>query len=396
MQRAILRPSRPILTQLNVCALRSYASVPAPKPTAGPTKPYQHQKGPTREQSWLTRKLKQSPLAMRAFLRVFGALGYGSSRQVAARRALALYEQLCAGRAEEDREFWAKECHLPPTFQSWFTVTNLHVWMLTTRLRALPAPHAQAHIQGLIDHFFIDVEDRIRHVLQPQPQSPTTTSTSTPTPTPTPPPRGPSSSFYSTTTTTTPSGPAETPPQPNAADIKKRGRAPEALVSKQMKIFREQWAGLGVALDLGLAQGSDAVLAAAMWRNLLGARGAQGLALALAPTSPVLEFRRAVNPGGAMARMSDAARAREERRDDGSGVHDFGPEERDAYVRFPETMLVLTAYVRGEIVRLAAIPDEEVMGTGVALGREAEGVDALRFNKISRTKAWLSELLDSS
>ena len=164
-----------------------------------------------------------------------------------------------------------------------------------------------------------------------------------------------------------------------------------------MKIFREQWAGLGVALDLALAQGSDAVLAAAMWRNLLGARGAQGLATALAPpTSPVPEFRRAVNPGGAIARMSDAARAREERRDDGSGVHDFGPEERDAYVRFPETMLVLTAYVRGEIVRLAAIPDEEVMGTGVVLGREAEGVAALRFNKISRAKALLGELLDSS
>ena len=45
---------------------------------------------------------------MRAFLRVFGAMGYGSSRQIAARRALALYEQLCAGRAEEDRRFWAE------------------------------------------------------------------------------------------------------------------------------------------------------------------------------------------------------------------------------------------------------------------------------------------------
>ena len=45
---------------------------------------------------------------MKVFLKTFGALGYGSSRQVAARRALALYEQLCAGRAEEDREFWAQ------------------------------------------------------------------------------------------------------------------------------------------------------------------------------------------------------------------------------------------------------------------------------------------------
>ena len=47
-------------------------------------------------------------MAMQVFLKVFGALGYGSSRQIAARRALALYEQLCTGRAEEDSAFWAK------------------------------------------------------------------------------------------------------------------------------------------------------------------------------------------------------------------------------------------------------------------------------------------------
>jgi cytochrome b pre-mRNA-processing protein 3 len=274
------------------------------------------------------------------------------------------------------------ECHLPPTFQSWFTVTNLHVWMLTTRLRALPKPHAQAHIQGLIDHFFLDVEDRIRQVLRPQSQP---TPQDPPSPSPTP---SRVASFYDP--------PNSSRPPDAAAGNRKRRRAPEALVSKQMKIFREQYAGLGVALDLALAQGSDVVLSAAMWRNLLGARGAHGLAMALAPTSPVPEFRRAVNPGGMIARMSDTVREREERRDDGSGVHDFGPEERDAYVRFPETMLVLTAYVRGEVARLAAIPDEKIMGTGNALGREVEGVAALRFKKISSAKALVDELLDRS
>jgi hypothetical protein len=111
MQRVVLQPTRPILTQLNPYIFRPYASVSVPKPTPGPTKPYEHEKAPKREQSWLTRKLKQSPIAMRAFLRVFGALGYGSSRQIAARRARALYEQLCAGRVEEDRPFWAKGMH---------------------------------------------------------------------------------------------------------------------------------------------------------------------------------------------------------------------------------------------------------------------------------------------
>ena len=414
MQRIILRPSRPILTQLHAHTIRPYASASTPKPTPGPSTPYQHEKEPTREPSWLTRKLKQSPTAMAAFLKIFGALGYNSPKQIAARRALALYEQLCSGRANEDSVFWAEgmcalsllyspsdnrmnlssfgcppgiiECHLPPTFQSWFTVTNLHVWLLTTRLRALPAPRGQAYIQGLIDHFFLDVEDRIRQVLQPRPQlapaSPSNTSTTAST---TKPPH--SAPFYNANPSTS----------PDATTIKKRGRAPEALVTKQMKIFREQWAGLDLSLDLALAHGSDAMLASSIWRNLLGARGAQGLALAVSPsqpspTSPMPEFRRAVN----QARMSETERTREERRDDGSGVHDFGPEDRDAYVRFPETMLVLTAYIRAEIARLANIPDERIMGTGAPLGREADGVDALRFKKISSTKALIGDLLDDS
>jgi cytochrome b pre-mRNA-processing protein 3 len=183
---------------------------------------------------------------------------------------------------------------------------------------------------------------------------------------------------------------------PDATIIKKRGRAPEALVTKQMKIFREQWAGLGLSLDLALAQGSDAVLAGSIWRNLLGARGAQGFALAsstsqLSPGS-MPDFRRAVN----QARMSETERTREERRDDGSGVHDFGPEDRDAYVRFPETMLVLTAYIRAEVARLANIPDERIMGAGTALGREADGVEALRFKNISNAKVLIGDLLDDS
>ena len=114
MQRVLQRPlRRPLCIPRHAYILRSYASVPSSKPTPGPTKPYQHEKAPPPEQSWLTRKLKQSPTAMRVFLRVFGALGYGSSRQVAARRALALYEELCTGRAEEDREFWAQGASPP-------------------------------------------------------------------------------------------------------------------------------------------------------------------------------------------------------------------------------------------------------------------------------------------
>ena len=57
----------------------------------------------------------------------------------------------------------------------------------------------------------------------------------------------------------------------------------------------------------------------------------------------------------------------------GHGVHDFGPEDREAYVRFPETMLVLTAYVHAKISRLANILDKRIMGGGAVLGREVGG-----------------------
>ncbi|TFY76045.1 hypothetical protein EWM64_g7967 [Hericium alpestre] len=284
------------------------------------------------------------------FMKVFGALGYGSSKQVAARRALAIYENLCAVRAEEEQDFWQHECHLPPTFQSWFTVTNLHVWLITTRLRALPSPHGQEHIQGLIDHFFLDVEDRIRQVLQPQPSS---SSPST---------RGQAQqqakAYYA----------AMTSPKSDVTQNRRRGRAPEALVTKQMKIFREQWAGLGMAFDLGLIRG-DAEMAGAIWRNLLGARGAQGITYG-AEGAPA--FRRAINPSGEIekyGKIDDAARRREELRDDGSGVHDFAPTEVDKYVRYPETMATLVAYIRSEIRRLAELSDDEIAGPRAPLGR---------------------------
>ena len=57
----------------------------------------------------------------------------------------------------------------------------------------------------------------------------------------------------------------------------------------------------------------------------------------------------------------------------GHGVHDFGLEDREAYVRFPETMLVLTAYIHAKISRLANILDERIMRGGAVLGREVGG-----------------------
>ncbi|THG95270.1 hypothetical protein EW026_g6350 [Hermanssonia centrifuga] len=276
-----------------------------------------------------------------------------------------MYEKLCALRADEERAFWRDRCHLPPTFQSWFTVTNLHVWLLTVRLRALPEPQGQYYLQALIDHFFLDVEDRVRAVLQPATRQkrhlPPPVASHTPDPTS----ELPTVQFYTVSN----------------AGKEPKGNAPERLVTRQMKIFKEQWAGLGMAMDLGLVKG-DAEMAGAVWRNLLGARGARGI---IYPSSEVSKgdkpyFRRSINlVGGEVEKVSTLDKTgleAEEAKDDGSGVHDFGPNEAALYVRYPELMADVVKYVRSELVRLEKLSDEQVMG------RDGSSVDVMKFRRI--------------
>ncbi|KAF9049073.1 hypothetical protein BJ165DRAFT_1343726 [Panaeolus papilionaceus] len=286
--------------------------------------------------SWLTRKIETSPQARKIFMTMTNMLGYGSPKQLAGRRAFVLYEQICAVTPDQDRDFWQKDCSLPPTFQSWFTVTNLHIWLLTVRLRALPAEHARFYHQALIDHFFLDIEDKIRTVLQPpsEPTHPYTAETD----------------FY------------VNPNAPRNADGKKtkRSRAPDRIVTRQMKIFKEQWMGMGLSLDLGLVT-SDMELAGAIWRNILGARGAQGIAYPDSGSSAA-KFKRTVNlVGGEVVNVAKVNLEKEETTDDGSGVHDFPPAEIDKYLAYPELMLDLVAYIRRELVRLEKVSDEDIM-----------------------------------
>jgi cytochrome b pre-mRNA-processing protein 3 len=142
-----------------------------------------------------------------------------------------------------------------------------------------------------------------------------------------------------------------------------RSKAPDRLVTRQMKIFKEQWAGMGLSFDLGLVKG-DMEMAGAVWRNLLGARGAQGIAFPnpSSPTQPP-KFRRSVNLiGGEVINVEKIDLAKEEATDDGSGVHDFGPEEADLYLKYPALMLDIVRYVRQELVRLERLSDEQVIG----------------------------------
>lgn len=248
-------------------------------------------------------------------------------------------------------------------------------------MRALPAPEAQHLVQGLIDHFFLDVEDRIREVLQPA--TPRAVSS-------------PSSSSSSDSTSSS----QETQPvskqdsfyaeKSNSSTApKKKGKAPEALVTKQMKIFREQWAGLSLAFDLALVKG-DEELAAAVWRNLLGARGAQGIAYPSSSSSVVdgqqTHFKRSINPTAEIegySKLSPAKLRELESKDDGSGVHDFAPHQADLYLKYPETMARVVEYVRREVRRLGQMSDEEVRGE-MTIGREWVGVEGLAFGRIPK------------
>lgn len=164
------------------------------------------------------------------------ALGHNSKTTTAIRETRAMY-QMCAEREVKETGFiyvgtvhrlicqslplipvfcYISECKLAPTFQTWFAFTNLHVWLLTTRFRALPPPYGRLYIQELINHFFLDAEYRLRSVYGP--------------------------------------------------------KCPERIIKTQMVDLRNQWNGTTLSYDVALMKG-DAELAAAIWRNVFAARG---------------------------------------------------------------------------------------------------------------------------
>jgi len=205
--------------------------------------------------------------------------------------------------------------------------------MLTVHLHALPPPHGRHYEQALIDHFFIDIEDHIRTILQPpaQPTTPYTFHTS----------------FYLNPNT----------PSPDAVDKdgkpKLRSWALDKIVMCRMKIFKEQWAGMRLSLDLGLVKG-DQELAGAVWQNLLSTHG-----IIYDSSTP---FCRSVNLVGSEVVNVAKLDLEKEMREDGSGVHDFPPTKADKYLTYPEAMLDVVWYVRRELKRLELVSDDDIIG----------------------------------
>lgn len=111
----------------------------------------------------------------------------------------------------ETAKFWYETLGLPRTFAMWFQITNLHVWLLFVRMRAMPFKEGKNYQQKLVDKLFKDIELRLSEEL-------------------------------------------------NVLS----GRIRDTY----MKDFHSQMLGMIFSLDEALAAKSDDVLAAAIWRNI--------------------------------------------------------------------------------------------------------------------------------
>lgn len=114
----------------------------------------------------------------------------------------------------EGEGWWYDTLGLKPTFSNWAQITFIHMYMLQVRFRMFPQTHAPVWIQHLTNHAFYAAEDRlvVWHKF-------------------------------------------------NA----------NSLRQKYLKDMFSQWRAVLLSYDEGLVKG-DAMLAAAIWRNLLGAR----------------------------------------------------------------------------------------------------------------------------
>ncbi|KAF2653216.1 ubiquinol cytochrome-c reductase assembly protein Cbp3 [Lophiostoma macrostomum CBS 122681] len=110
--------------------------------------------------------------------------------------------------------WWYETLGVAPTFMNWAQITFIHMYMLQVRIRMFPEEHADLWIQHLTNHAFYGAEDRlvIWHKL-------------------------------------------------NSNSVRQ----------KYLKDIFAQWRAVLLSYDEGVYKG-DAMLAAAVWRNLLGGK----------------------------------------------------------------------------------------------------------------------------
>ncbi|KTW29233.1 hypothetical protein T552_01189 [Pneumocystis carinii B80] len=100
-----------------------------------------------------------SPILRKIALWVASTLESYSLRSLGIRNTKMLYKHCTEqGIYDLDRNFWYSKHALPPSFQTWFHITLLHVWMLMVRIRAFPEKICKIYQQELVNHFFEDCE----------------------------------------------------------------------------------------------------------------------------------------------------------------------------------------------------------------------------------------------
>lgn len=118
-----VRPHHPI-------RIRSVSSGTPPSKTNAPL-----------QRSWLTQRIKSNPVLHTIFLGLARALGYGSPQQLANRRALHLYNHLCATRADENPDFWKNGTFLHHSHSCIMTtISSQSVPSLQRSSPGLPSP----------------------------------------------------------------------------------------------------------------------------------------------------------------------------------------------------------------------------------------------------------------
>lgn len=145
--------------------------------------------------------------------------------------------------------WWYEDLGLIPTFSTWSQITFLHMYLLTVRLRALPSYSSfQTYSRHLIDHFSHNAEHRM-DVLH--------------------------------------------------------GFTSRTIRNKFLKDLFIQWRGVLAAYDEGLVKG-DAVLGAAVWRNLWKAsqNGPDGKELDWSKIARVVAYMRRVT--SELSRVNEA------------------------------------------------------------------------------------------
>ncbi|EPQ28070.1 uncharacterized protein PFL1_04397 [Pseudozyma flocculosa PF-1] len=161
-----LRPSATTAARLATSARSTDASRPAPrsnpsKTPASHTAPLLHRSQLSPSAPPALPKKSYSPFTVSVVKGLAKLMGYNSLSSTAIRVTSDLYDR-CAERAHVERNFWYGDCALPQTYQTWFQITNLHIYLLLVRFRALPRDEARTYSQELINHFFIDAESRMR------------------------------------------------------------------------------------------------------------------------------------------------------------------------------------------------------------------------------------------